>query len=664
MSETKKNNKEEKASVLDNFSINLTEKARNGELDPVIGREREIERACQTLSRRKKNNLLITGNPGVGKTALVEGIAQRIVQKKVSYLLQNKEIYMLDIASLVAGTKYRGQFEERMKAVMDEVTKNDNYIIFMDEIHTALGAGGASGSLDAANMLKPALSRGEFQCIGATTLDEYREHIEKDGALNRRFQRLDMDDPSEEETVLIMKQLKDKYEDFHNVIYPDEIIKKMPNLAVKYINDRHLPDSAIDLMDECGAKVQINSVKVGEKITKLEEQLEELQEEKMKLVRKCLKTSNWEPIQEFKKKYDDLEDTLLNETMAFEEELKNRKKLEITEKDFLEVLSLISNIPLDKLKSQGKEVLNLIKDMFEKYLIGQDDAVKEVLQVLKRNTIGLSNPDRPIAVFLFMGPTGVGKTQLAKLLSDGWFNRDMIRVDMSEYMEKFSVSKLAGSPPGYVGYDKGGDLTEKVRRNPYSLVLLDEVEKAHPDVFNQFLQVFDDGHMTDGNGRKVNFKNTIIIMTSNLGVRQSQESGIGFTANSEKNKRDKIERSAMDAAKKHFPPELLNRIDKIVVFNELSKKDITTILDIDLEKVKTLLTERNIKLRVGTKVKEVIVENGYDSNFGARPLARAVDKYVKDVVTDFILEQDEEIKDCTLSLKWDDKKEKVVVTKI
>lgn len=658
MSETKKNKEEN--SVLSNFSVNLTDKARNGELDPVIGRENEIQRACQTLSRRKKNNLIITGNPGCGKTALVEGIAQKIVDKTVSYLLQDKEIFMLDIASLVAGTKYRGQFEERMKAIMDEMTKNKNYIIFMDEIHTALGAGGASGSLDAANMLKPALSRGEFQCIGATTLDEYREHVEKDGALTRRFQRLDLEDPSVDDTVLIMKQLKSKYEDFHNVIYPDNIIENMPKLAVKYINDRHLPDSAIDLMDECGAKIQIKSVKVGEKITKLEEQMEDLQEEKMQLV----KSQKWEEIKEFKKRFNQVEDKLLNETIAFEDKLKNREKTEITEKDFLEVLSLISNIPLDKLKTQGKEVLNLVKDMFDKYLIGQDEAVKEVVKVLKRNTIGLSNPDRPIAVFLFLGPTGVGKTQLAKLLSEAWYNRDMIRVDMSEYMEKHSVSKMAGAPPGYVGYDKGGDLTEKVRRNPYSLILLDEVEKAHPDVFNQFLQVFDDGHLTDGNGRKVNFKNTIIIMTSNLGVRQSQEKSIGFGANSETSKRDKIESSALDAAKKHFSPEFLNRLDKIVVFNELSKDNISNILNIELEKAKTLLTERNIKLRVGPKVKEYIVENGYDSDYGARPLARAVDKYVKDSITDYILEQDEEVKDCTLSLKWDDKNDKIVVNKI
>jgi len=651
--------KEERKSILESFSINLTKKARNGELDPVIGRENEIQRALQTLSRRKKNNLIITGNPGSGKTALVEGIAQKIVDKDVSYLLQNKEIFMLDLSLVVAGTKYRGQFEERMKAITDELLNNPDYIIFLDEIHTALGAGGASGSLDAANILKPALSRGEFQCIGATTLDEYREHVEKDGALVRRFQRLDLDDPSVEDTIEIMKQLKIKYEDFHNVEYPNEIIEKMPELAIKYINDRHLPDSAIDLMDEVGAKIQLNTTQKPDKLKKLEEKMSDLYEEKMNLVH----YQKWDEIKKNKEKYDKAEETLLNETLKFEKEFKSRPKRVVSEEDFLEVLSKISNIPLDKLKSQGKKVLDLTKDAFDKYLIGQDDAVKEVIKALKRNTVGLSNPNRPIAVFLFMGPTGVGKTELAKLLSDAWFNtKDFIRVDMSEYMEKHSVSKMAGAPPGYVGYDKGGDLTEKVRRKPYSLVLLDEVEKAHPDVFNTFLQVFDDGHLTDGNGRKVNFKNTIIIMTSNLGVKKSQEASIGFSK-TKQSQRDHIEKSTMDAAKKHFAPEFLNRIDKIVIFNELNKDDISKILEIQLDKLKTLLVDRNIKLKIGPKVKEKIIELGYDSNYGARPLARAVDKVVKDSITDYILENSD-VENCTLSLKWSVKKDEVVITKL
>ena len=644
--------------ILENFGVNLTKKAENGELDPIIGREKDINRATQILSRKKKNNPMIVGNPGSGKTALVEGIAQRIITNDVPHTIQDKEVWSINMASIVAGTKYRGEFEERMVALVNHLKENKHIIVFFDEIHTVLGAGGASGSLDAANILKPALSNGDIHCIGATTYNEFRENIEKDGALMRRFQKINFEDPSIEETKKILKNLKGTYETFHKVSYSDEIIEELPGLAIKYIADRHLPDSAIDILDEVGAKSQIESVTKTEKLKKLEAKMLDMEKKKMDLVRQ----EKWKDIKNFVPKYHKVEEEILDEKEKFQEQIKNRNITNITKDDLLSVISLLSNIPLDELDKDGKDKIREILENLNTNLIGQEEATNLVVKSLKKSVMGMSAPNKPISSFLFLGKTGVGKTELAKILSSGWFNKDMIRIDMSEYMESHTTSKLIGTPPGYVGYESAGQLTEKVRNNPYSLILLDEIEKAHPKVLNVLLQMLDEGFLTDGQGKTVNFKNCIIIMTSNLGARKSQIKSVGFGL-SDVGERTKLETTSINEAKNHFSPEIWNRIDQVVVFNALEKEHITRILELEINKVKMLLETKNIKLKVGPKVKEKIIEEGFSEDYGARHLARTVESMLKDEITEFMFEEDGADENCTLNVKWDNKNEKVSISK-
>ena len=652
------NDKKNKGNILDKYGVNLTRLALNGELDPIIGRDKEINRATQILSRKKKNNLIVVGNPGTGKSSLVLGIAQKIIKKEVTYTLQDKEIYSLELSAIVAGTKYRGQFEERMVELIKYLKENKHIIIFFDEIHTILGAGGSTGSLDAANILKPALANGSIHCIGATTYDEYRENIEKDGALARRFQKINFDEPTIDETKQILKSLKTSYEKFHNVTYDDDLLDTIPELATKFIADRFLPDSAIDILDETGAKAQIESIKISEKLKRLEKRMDKMNTEKIKLI----KQKKWDEIKLFIPRYNKLEEDIINETILFEKDLKTRDKVNITEGDILEIVSSLSNVPLDKLKKDGKDVIKLIQKMFKEQMIGQDEAVEKIIKALKRSIMGMSNPNKPIVSMLLLGKTGTGKTFLAQLLSQGWYDKDLIRVDMSEFMEKHSASKLIGSPPGYVGFESAGQLTEKVRQNPYSLILLDEIEKAHPDTLNILLQMLDDGHLTDGQGRKVNFRNCIIIMTSNLGARKSQIKSVGF-GNSAESDKEKLVSVSIEEAKNHFSPEIWNRIDQKIVFNPLEKEDIAKILELDINKIKKLLKPKNIKLKIGAKVKEKVIEEGYSEEYGARHLTRTVESMIKDPVTDYMFEEDCE-QDCTLSLKWDNDIEEIIITKL
>ncbi|MBT5392587.1 MAG: ATP-dependent Clp protease ATP-binding subunit, partial [Flavobacteriaceae bacterium] len=626
-----------KTPVLDNFGRDLTSLAIAGKLDPVIGREKEIERVSQILSRRKKNNPLLIGEPGVGKSAIAEGLALRIIQKKVSRILYNKRVVTLDLASIVAGTKYRGQFEERMKAVMNEIEKNDDIILFIDEIHTIVGAGGATGSLDASNMFKPALARGEIQCIGATTLDEYRQYIEKDGALERRFQKIIVDPTTVEETLEILRNIKDQYESHHNVNFTDKALEACVKLTDRYISDRFFPDKAIDAMDEAGSRVHITNMDVPKNIVSLEISLEEVRDKKNAVVKK-------QKYEEAAKLRDDekrIEKELIQAQEKWQEKLKLHRET-VNESDISEVVSMITGIPVNKIaKAELKELNNLNKIISDK-VIGQNEAVNKVVKAIQRNRAGIKDPNKPIGSFIFLGQTGVGKTQLAKILSSELFSGSdsLIRIDMSEYMEKFAVSRLIGAPPGYVGYEEGGQLTEKVRRKPYSVILLDEVEKAHPDIFNMLLQVLDEGSLTDSLGRKVDFKNTVIIMTSNLGARQVKDfgNGVGFGTESMKSQESKnIKNTIEKSLKKAFSPEFLNRVDEIVIFNSLEKEDLKKIISIELDKLKNRLKDLGYSLKISSKALSFLCEKGFDKKYGARPLKRAIQNYVEDLIAEEIV---------------------------
>ena len=630
-------NVKSKTPVLDNFGRDITALAEKNNLDPVVGREKEIERVSQILSRRKKNNPLLIGEPGVGKSAIAEGLALRIIKKKVSRILYGKRVVSLDLASLVAGTKYRGQFEERMKAVMNELEKNDNIILFIDEIHTIVGAGGATGSLDASNMFKPALARGEIQCIGATTLDEYRQNIEKDGALERRFQKVLIEETDVEETIEILKNIKEKYENHHNVIYTNDALIACAELTYRYVTDRYLPDKAIDALDEAGSRVHINNMNVPDEIIKLEEELEKVKQLKNSVVKK-------QKYEEAAKLRDDekrVEKTLLEAQDRWQEESK-LNRVTVNEIDISDVVSMMTNIPVNKIVKSEKNKLAILTDKISQKIIGQKEAVKKVVKSIQRNRAGLKEPNKPIGSFIFLGQTGVGKTQLAKILAEEIFDSEenLIRIDMSEYMEKFAISRLIGAPPGYVGYEEGGQLSEKVRRRPYSVILLDEVEKAHPDVFNMLLQVLDDGFLTDSLGRKINFQNTIIIMTSNIGARQVKDfgTGVGFETTSIKSQADDIEKNVINnALKKTFAPEFLNRVDDIVIFNSLEKNDIYQIVEIELKALISRIEKLGYKVSLTTDAKSFICEKGFDKKNGARPLKRAIQKYIEDLLAEEIV---------------------------
>jgi len=626
--------------VLDNFGRDLTKMAEVGKLDPIVGREKEIERVAQILSRRKKNNPILIGEPGVGKTAIAEGLALRIVQKKVSRVLFGKRVVTLDLASLVAGTKYRGQFEERMKAVMNELEKSPDVILFIDELHTIVGAGGASGSLDASNMFKPALSRGEIQCIGATTLDEYRQYIEKDGALARRFQMVMVDATSIEETIQILTNIKDKYEDHHHVNYTPEAISTAVKLSERYITDRFLPDKAIDVLDEVGARVHISNITVPEDILLLEEQIENIKQEKNRVV----KSQKYEEAAQLRDREKKLIDQLERAKLAWEEETK-QKRYTVTEHNVAEVVAMMTGIPVTNVSmDEGKKLLNMADELKSK-VIGQDPPIEKLVKAIQRTRVGLKDPKKPIGSFIFLGPTGVGKTELAKVLSTYLFDKDdsLVRIDMSEYMEKFSVSRLVGAPPGYVGYEEGGQLTEKIRRKPYSVVLLDEIEKAHPDVFNILLQVLDDGILTDGLGRRVDFRNTIIIMTSNIGARDLKDfgTGIGFSTKARAENQDDIMKGTIQSAlRKAFSPEFLNRLDDVIVFNSLQREDLHRIIDISLGKLFSRVKGLGYEIELTIAAKDFLSDKGYDPQYGARPLNRAIQKYLEDPVAEEILKGD------------------------
>ncbi|MEW6061366.1 MAG: ATP-dependent Clp protease ATP-binding subunit [Bacteroidota bacterium] len=630
-----KKQEKSKTPVLDNFGRDLTKLAAENKLDPVVGREKEIERVAQVLSRRKKNNPVLIGEPGVGKTAIAEGLALRIVNKKVSRVLHDKRVVTLDLAALVAGTKYRGQFEERMKAVMNELEKAKDVILFIDELHTIVGAGGASGSLDASNMFKPALSRGDLQCIGATTLDEYRQYIEKDGALDRRFQKIMVDPTSVEDTIQILKNIKEKYEQHHGVRYTDKAIEAAVKLSDRYITDRNLPDKAIDVLDEAGARVHLSNIVVPQEILKLEEEIEKIKSSKNQVV----KNQNFEEAARLR----DLEKKLLSdlEIAKREWEMKSQSMVfEVTEENISDVVAMMTGIPVNKIAESETQKLLKMEAALKSQIIGQDEAIEKLAKAIRRTRAGLKDPKRPIGSFIFLGPTGVGKTELAKALARYLFDTDeaLIRVDMSEYMEKFSVSRLVGAPPGYVGYEEGGQLTEKVRRKPYSVVLLDEIEKAHPDVYNILLQVLDDGQLTDSLGRKVDFKNTILIMTSNIGARDIRASkGFGFAEETVSDKYKHMKNTIEEAVKRVFNPEFLNRIDDTIVFHQLTKEDIMKIIDIQVKDLFKRMNSMNISIELSKQAKEFLAEKGYDQLYGARPLRRALQKYVEDPIAEEIL---------------------------
>ena len=626
-----------KTPTLDNFGRDLTALASEGKLDPVIGREKEIERVSQILSRRKKNNPLLIGEPGVGKSAIAEGLALRIHQKKVSRVLFGKRVITLDLASLVAGTKYRGQFEERMKAIMTELEKNRDVILFIDELHTIVGAGSSTGSLDASNMFKPALARGEIQCIGATTLDEYRQYIEKDGALERRFQKVMVEPTSIEETILILNQIKDKYEDHHNVTYTDEAIAACVNLTSRYITDRFLPDKAIDAMDEAGSRVYIKNMKVPTEIIEHEAKIEEIKE----LKQKAVKAQDYLEARKLKDEEEQLQMELSVAQEKWDKEVKEKKE-QVTEENVAEVVSMMSGVPVTKVGKNEMDKLANMDNLLNGKVIGQEDAVKKVVKAIQRNRAGLKDPNRPIGTFIFLGTTGVGKTELAKVMARELFDSDdaLIRIDMSEYMEKFAVSRLVGAPPGYVGYEEGGQLTEAVRRKPYAVILLDEIEKAHPDVFNILLQILDEGHVTDSLGRKVDFRNTIIILTSNIGTRDLKDfgDGVGFGTSAKKSNTDARARATIESAlKKAFSPEFLNRIDDIIIFNALEKEDIKKIIDLELNKLYKRLEKLNYSIQLTDDAKDFIAEKGWDKDFGARPLKRAIQKYIEDLLAEMLV---------------------------
>ena len=621
--------------VLDNFGTDMTKAAEEGRLDPVVGRENEIERLAQVLSRRKKNNPVLIGEPGVGKSAIVEGLALRIVQRKVSRVLFDKRLVSLDMASIVAGTKYRGQFEERIKAILNELSKNPNIILFIDEIHTIVGAGGATGSLDAANMLKPALSRGEIQCIGATTLDEYRKNIEKDGALERRFQKIMVEPTTPEETLQILNNVKGRYEDHHNVTYTDDALEACVKLTDRYISDRNFPDKAIDALDEAGARVHVSNIIVPKEIESLEAQIETCREDKINAV----KSQNYELAASFRDKEKELQLSLESAKANWERQMQQHREI-VNEEKVAEVVAMMTGVPVQRIaQAEGNKLLAMSGEL-KREIIGQDDAVDKIVKAIQRNRVGLKDPGKPIGTFMFLGPTGVGKTHLAKKLAEYLFDSKdaLIRIDMSEYMEKFTVSRLVGAPPGYVGYEEGGQLTEKVRRKPYSVVLLDEIEKAHPDVFNLLLQVLDEGRLTDSLGRRIDFKNTILIMTSNIGTRQLKDfgQGVGFSTNtvSEKDYSRGVIQKALNRA---FSPEFLNRIDDIVMFDQLDKESIFKIIDLELSGFYKRVETLGYHLTITDDAKNFIAEKGYDIQFGARPLKRAIQKYLEDELAEMII---------------------------
>ncbi len=652
--------KKSKTPVLDNFGRDLTLMAQNGELDPVVGRKKEIERVSQILSRRKKNNPMLIGEPGVGKSAIAEGLALRIIQRKVSRILFGKRIVSLDLASLVAGTKYRGQFEERMKALMNELEKNDDIILFIDEIHTIVGAGGATGSLDASNMLKPALARGEIQCIGATTLDEYRQNIEKDGALERRFQKIIVEPTSVEETIEILHNIKDKYEEHHNVTFTDEAIEACVKLTNRYMTERFLPDKAIDAMDEAGSRIHITNIVVPKEVLALEEKLEGIKVKKTTAVA----TQKYEEAARLRDDEKRIENELQIEQKKWEEASKLHREI-VTEDNVAEVVSMMTGIPVTRVAAAESNRLKELPQLIKSKVIGQDEAVEKVVKAIQRNRVGLKDPDKPIGSFIFLGQTGVGKTQLAKVLSRELFDSEdsLIRVDMSEYMEKFAVSRLIGAPPGYVGYEEGGQLTEKVRRKPYSVVLLDEIEKAHPDVFNTLLQILDDGFITDSLGRRIDFRNTIIIMTSNIGSRQLKDfgQGVGFGTSSKKANEEAHAKSVIEnAMKKSFAPEFLNRIDDVIVFKALERESIHQIIDIELDKLFSRIKDLNYDLKLTDAAKDYIADKGFDKKYGARPLKRAIQKYVEDALAEKIVNAKLKEGD-HIVMDFDKKKEELVI---
>jgi ATP-dependent Clp protease ATP-binding subunit ClpC len=653
-----------KTPVLDNFGRDITKAAEEGRLDPIVGRQKELERIAQILSRRKKNNPILIGEPGVGKSAIAEGLALRITQRKVSRALFNKRIVSLDLASLVAGTKYRGQFEERMKAVLNELEKNPNIILFIDEIHTIVGAGNASGSLDASNMFKPALARGEIQCIGATTLDEYRQYIEKDGALERRFQKVLIDPTTAEETIEILNNIKEKYEDHHLVRYTDDAIKACVSLTNRYISDRYLPDKAIDALDESGARVHISNIHVPDEIISIEAQIEETRKLKMQ----AITSQKFEEAADHRDMERKLQDALDKEKRKWEEQAQINRE-EVGEENVAEVVAMMTGIPVQRIaKNESDRLLNMEAELANS-VIGQEEAIKKVVQSIRRNRAGLKDPNKPIGSFIFLGPTGVGKTHLAKVLAKYLFDTEdaLVRIDMSEYMEKFAVSRLIGAPPGYVGYEEGGQLTEKIRRRPYSIVLLDEIEKAHPDVFHLLLQVLDDGLLTDSFGRKVDFKNAIVIMTSNIGSRQLKDfgQGVGFATAAKQAASSDHARSVIESAlKKSFAPEFLNRIDDVVIFDSLEREDIHKIIDIELSHLYERIKGMGFKIVVSEKAKDFICDKGWDAQFGARPLKRAIQKYIEDALAEEIIKT-KLVNDDIINIDFDDESSsiKIVVTK-
>lgn len=659
----KSSNTKSKTPVLDNFGRDLTQAAAENRLDPIVGREKELERVAQILSRRKKNNPILIGEPGVGKSAIAEGLALRIVQRKVSRALFNKRIVMLDLASVVAGTKYRGQFEERIKAILNELEKNPEIILFIDEIHTIVGAGNANGSLDASNMLKPALARGELQCIGATTLDEYRQYIEKDGALERRFQKVLIEPTSPEETVEILNNIKSKYEDHHLVKYEDDAIEACVKLTERYMSDRHLPDKAIDALDEAGSRVHISNINVPCRIIELEEKLENIREaKKLSIAEQRFEDAGQQRSEELI-----VLDQLEKEKKDWENKTKVQREV-VTKENVAEVVAMMTGVPVQRIAQNESDRLLQMDDELKGTVIGQDDAIKKIAKAIRRNRAGLKDPNKPIGSFIFLGPTGVGKTYLAKVLAKYLFDSEdtLIRIDMSEYMEKFAVSRLVGAPPGYVGYEEGGQLTEKVRRKPYSIVLLDEIEKAHPDVFHLLLQVLDDGQLTDSLGRKVDFKNTIIIMTSNIGSRQLKDfgQGVGFGTQAKKDAKDEYSRGVIEnALKRSFAPEFLNRIDDVIIFNSLERNDIHRIIDVELKKLFMRINEMGYQLELTEKAHDFIAEKGWDEQYGARPLKRAIQKYVEDVLAEEIIRTKINVGE-KIIIDYDDEKQDMVVNVI
>lgn len=646
--------------MLDSFGKDLTKFAADGKLDPVVGREKELERIAQILSRRKKNNPVLIGEPGVGKSALAEGLAMNIVQGRVSRILINKRVVSLDMASLVAGTKYRGQFEERVKTILTELEKNPNIILFIDELHTMVGAGNAPGSMDASNLFKPALARGELQCIGATTLDEYREFIEKDGALERRFQKIILEPTNPEETLAILNNIKDKYEDHHTVRYSDDALKACVALSSRYISDRCLPDKAIDALDEAGARMHIQNIHVPDELLQTEKEIEQFE----KLKSQAIKDQQYNAAAGYRDQIKQLEVKLDEIRSAWESESDLERPI-VTEETVAEVIAMMTGVPVQRIaKNEGERLMRMASEL-QGTVIGQDDAIVKISKAIRRNRAGLKDPNKPIGTFIFLGPTGVGKTYLAKILAEYLFDSQdaIIRIDMSEYMEKHTVSRLIGAPPGYVGYEEGGQLTEKVRRKPYSIVLLDEIEKAHHDVYNVLLQVFDEGQLTDGMGRKVDFKNTILIMTSNIGTRELKDfgTGVGFNTEATKSAQNKVEQGILEKAlKANFSPEFLNRVDDVIYFNSLCKEDVLKIIDIELKKVVRRVQDLGIDIHITDKAKQYLVDTGWDPNYGARPLKRAIQKNVEDLLAEEILNQTLP-QGSVVDLDYDDLKEEMTI---